>query len=260
MFQAFLWHLRYAIMLATSRENGQLHYRARTASRDLLALLCAKNPDCMELLARCFPPGVMRALFSVPEADAAASTLPAATPGKAKGKAAAPPAVSANSRRPSSLGPQDAEILAKVAADELDVSLGSNHELWWNVGLCAKVKDHTQRAAAERKVKRVWYGIDTLSAGSGVADGTSPAKLAPSVPASDSKMRLNWPALWSLLRNSCATPSLVWSADTLKELQTCLLECERNLDLKRRLAERNKKLVAAGADAALSAAACVAAS
>lgn len=76
----------------------------------------------------------------------------------------------------------------------------------------------------------MWYGIETST------------DKVHSLPArEDSQMRLNWPAFWSLVRCSSASPSLVWNMVTLEEISTCLVESERNLDLRRQLAEQNKK-------------------
>lgn len=152
--QALLWHLRHSVLLAApGSDSPTVHYRARTASRDMVALFCAKCPDATGVLSRTFPAGLVQKLFT---ADAEAVAAPEAPTEKGKGKKAAvqvPPTPSRNGRIPSCLNELDKEMLLQVAAGEMDVCLGGATELWWSASCCARPREAHHRGIAEQRVK-----------------------------------------------------------------------------------------------------------
>jgi hypothetical protein len=142
---AFLWHLRYSVVVSQATDGTMgVHYRARTASRDLLALLCARNEDSMGVLSRCFPIGIIRGLFSVDAPSEGATSI-------------------RSSSIPSSLSTHDATALAGMALHEVDVCLGARGELWWNPCCCAKFSSQSQRLIAEKRVKVCIFATTMVS-------------------------------------------------------------------------------------------------
>lgn len=158
---------------------GELAFRARAASRDLVSLLCANNSEC-ELVVR-------RAL---PERLAARGLLP--------------PDVS------------DLRLKSHRTVVCEDVIASSPHagtaawsgpdQLWWDMARCAKPSGSEQKAIAANRIKRLWFGVDTKC-------GKSIPTVSCKVP------RTSWAVLWDLLLTHRDTPDVFWTDKSIWELR-----------------------------------------
>lgn len=102
----------------------------------------------------------------------------------------------------------------KDGSDGLTLACTTDHS-WWDINRAAKPKTKADKAAADTKVKRVWFGANVNS--------TKPVE-----PRRD---RMNFSVLWQTILTACSNVQNLWTATALWELRYALFEQVEGLRL-----------------------------